>query len=316
MSKRLTFLCAAAGLMLWTVAARALAQAKVNPQQRFHQVLPAGNYSGVTALGDGRFALVCDKRPDGFFMLRIAIDSLNGRIRSLDNEGYRASGRDNRDQEGIAFANGHIYISGERDNEIHEYLPDGTFLKAHAVALPAKPHRNRGLESLCYDPVRHCLWTTTETPLPGDTLLRLMQLSPDGSPLGHFLYALDAPRHRKKRRNVVVEGVSELCALSDGRLLVMEREIYMPRAKVGGSVTVRLYETRPPEEATTGAVLQKRLLAKFTTRLNLFRQNFANYEGLCEAGRLADGRIVLLLVSDSQNQKDGIIRDWMRTVVL
>jgi hypothetical protein len=31
---------------------------------------------------------------------------------------------------------------------------------------------------------------------------------------------------------------------------------------------------------------------------------------------LADGRQVLLLVADSQNQYKGLLRDWFRTIVL
>ena len=91
--------------------------------QRFHKVLPPGNYSGIAALGDGRFAVVSDKsETDGFFVLRIGIDSLRGRITTLENEGFRSSGLPNRDMEGICYrpSTNTVFISGERDNEVFE----------------------------------------------------------------------------------------------------------------------------------------------------------------------------------------------------
>ena len=72
--------------------------------RQFHKVLPPGNYSGIAALGDNRYAVVSDKsQEDGFFMLRIVIDSIKGRITTFENEGFRSSGLPNRDVEGICY---------------------------------------------------------------------------------------------------------------------------------------------------------------------------------------------------------------------
>ena len=43
---------------------------------------------------------------------------------------------------------------------------------------------------------------------------------------------------------------------------------------------------------------------------------FANFEGLCAGPKLSDGRQVLLLVADSQNQYRGVFRDWFKTIVI
>ena len=96
--------------------------------QRFHKALPAGNYSGITALGNNRYAVVSDKSAkDGFFILHIEIDSIKGRITSLENEGFRSCGLPNRDIEGICYrpSTNTVFISGERDNEVYEYTLDG-----------------------------------------------------------------------------------------------------------------------------------------------------------------------------------------------
>jgi len=43
--------------------------------------------------------------------------------------------------------------------------------------------------------------------------------------------------------------------------------------------------------------------------------SFANYEGMCLGPKLQDGRQVLILISDSQNQQYGILRDWLKTIM-
>ena len=50
-------------------------------QQQFHKDLAKGNYSGICALGDGRYAMVDDKaQTDGFRLVHITIDSIRQRI--------------------------------------------------------------------------------------------------------------------------------------------------------------------------------------------------------------------------------------------
>ena len=80
--------------------------------QRFHKALPAGNYSGITALGNNRYAVVSDKsETEGFFILHIETDSVKGCITSLENEGFQSSGLPNRDIEGICYRPQQILFS-------------------------------------------------------------------------------------------------------------------------------------------------------------------------------------------------------------
>ena len=300
-------------------------------QRKFPKTIPAGNYSGIAPLGNNRYAVVCDKSVDGFFVFHIIVDTISGHIISADNEGFRSSGESNRDQEAVVVNphSHHVFISGEKDNEIHEYSADGALLAKFPMLFAKTALPNRGLESLTYDTSTHSFFTTTEAPLKGDSVIRIQQLDSLLRPCRQFVYRLDAPKHRKKRRNVVVNGVSELCALGDGRLLVMEREIHMPALKTGASVRVSIYQTTPGVSPLTNSegtphrqngietdTLKKTLLCQFTTRLNIFSRKFANYEGLCVAGRKVDGSIVLLLIADSQNRYRGYMRDWMRTIIL
>ena len=58
--------------------------------------------------------------------------------------------------------------------------------------------------------------------------------------------------------------------------------------------------------------------AHSATRMRLVRPKLANYEGLCEGSRLADGRRTWLLVSDSQGGYGNRLchlRDWIRVCV-
>ena len=269
--------------------------------QRFHKALPAGNYSGITALGNNRYAVVSDKsETEGFFILHIETDSVKGCITSLENEGFQSSGLPNRDIEGICYrpTTNTVFISGEKDNEVYEYTLDGkrTGQRLEMPDIFKKAGHNYGLESLTYDRKRHLFYTSSERVLKGDSLLRIQSFSDNLKPGFCYYYKPDEPISKKH-----FYGVSELCALEDGRLLVLERQIHVPKLKLGASTIIRIYETTPTDKP----ILEKRLVKEFRTRLSLTSRKFANYEGLCE---IQGNR--LLLIADSQNRFKGFLRDW------
>ena len=286
-------------------------------RQRFHRELPAGNYSGICALGDGRFAVVDDKAAeDGFYVFRIGIDSVKGRITDVVNEGYRSSGLPNRDMEGICYCSSSqtLFISGEEDNEVYEYRLDGQ-RTGRQLAMPPefkKARANCGLEALTYDRRRHLFLTTTEQPLPGDTLLRIQTFGDDLQPREQYLYRPDLEIENRKSVNSKFHGVSTMCVLEDGRLLVLERQIRVPKMKLGARAVTHIYEVTLPDEGTSvntdlnsPPIVEKRLVKEIKTRLTLTSRRFANCEGLCEP---SPG--LLLIVADSQNRFRGVLRDW------
>ena len=294
-----------------TVSAQLLIE---NKQQKFPHDIPAGNYSGITAIGNDRYAVVCDKSADGFFVFHIDIDTVSGRILGVQNEGFHSSGHPNRDQEGIAFQpfTRTLFISGEADNQIMEYALDGQRTGRQLQVPPtfSRLAHNYGLESLCYDDETHRFYTISERPAKGDSVLWLTSFSDDGTLLRQHAYTLDVPK--PKRKGILINGVSELCALGGGRLLVLERTLRIPPLKIGSYAECRLYVVQPSADGQ----LQKNHLHTFRTRINLLRRNFANYEGLCVAKRLTDGSLILLMIADSQNQRKGIMRDWLKTLRL
>ncbi len=269
--------------------------------QKFPREIPAGNYSGICAFGDDCYAVVSDKADeDGFFVFKMQIDTLRGKIRKVENRGFRKSGLPNRDMEGVCYcpSSNSLFISGERDNEVYEYTLDGQ-RTGRRLALPEVFRRadsNYGLEALTYDRVRHLFFTTTEHPLKGDSVLRIQSFADNLLPAKQYFYRPDDPQGK-----VYLHGVSELCALSDGRLLVVERQVYVPRLKIGAKSIVRVYAVYPGDSAC----LEKHLVKEIRTRLTLTKRKFANVEGMCE---IASG--LWMMVADSQDQYKGVLRDW------
>lgn len=312
---------------------------QVNEQHAFPSTVPAGNYSGITSIGGNRYAVVSDKASeDGFFIFDIKVDEKTGDIVHVMNLGYRSTGRSNRDMEGVAYFPNKktVFISGEADNQIMEYDLDGKYT-GRRLKIPfcfSQATKNYGLESLTYSSTTHLFWTCNESTLTNDgpqansvngvrNKIRIQSFSDDLEPLGQYAYLMDAPKAHKKT-HLYCMGVSEITALDNGNLLVLEREFYTPSAKIGAFVMNKIYEVNPSTASTIetdtlrndGPFLQKHLLYEWQTKFNLTNRNIANYEGMCLGPKLADGSQVLLLISDSQNQYAGVLKDWFKSLVI
>ena len=219
---------------------------------------------------------------------------------------------------------------------------------------------NYNFESLAFDSVRQYLWTIPESTFRKDgqpatsqnglaNQLRLMRFDwgkmreegnkensskKDGSKensskedsryMTTYAYQMDKPSTHKKA-DIYVMGVSELCALPDGQLLVLEREAFIPKIKIGAFCKCKLYQINPlnSEEfsmkenfSSDTPFLKKKLLVEWKTGLSLSKRSFANYEGMCLGPKLEDGSQVVILLSDSQDQYAGVLKDWFKTIVI
>ncbi|MCF0199317.1 MAG: esterase-like activity of phytase family protein, partial [Bacteroidaceae bacterium] len=269
--------------------------------------VPSGNYSGLTWLGGDRYAVVDDKSAsDGFYVWTMTADSLTGRVLQVESEpDFRASSLPNRDGEGIALAGDRLLLCGEQDNRVLEYTLTGALTgKASSRLLDA--HNNAGLESLTYDERRNVVWTMEEN--GGQGRCRLFALDRDLQVKRVLDYVLEPPTTSKPSL-WYAHGVSALCALPDGQLLVLERELRVPPRKVGAWCRVRLFIFHPETQ-------EKREVWSHRTRLGLANRSFANYEGLCLGPQLTDGTRLLLLIADSQNRYAGVLHDWLKPLVL
>lgn len=214
---------------------------------------------------------------------------------------------------------------------------------------------NYNFESLAFDSIRQYLWTIPESTFRKDgqpatpqnglaNQLRLMRFDrgkmkenrnkeeyseqvsskKDSRYMTTYAYQMDKPSTHKKA-DIYVMGVSELCALPDGQLLVLEREAFIPKIKIGAFCKCKLYLINPlnsdgfsMEEkfSSDTPFLKKRLLTEWKTGLSLSKRSFANYEGMCLGPKLEDGSQVVILLSDSQDQYAGVLKDWFKTIVI
>ena len=299
-------------------------------QKAFPKTVSAGNYSGITWLGASRYAIVNDKSPTaGFYLMTIETDSITGELLTVREDTFLTSGLPNRDEEGICYMpqNQTVFVSGEADQEIIEYNLQGqlTGRKLNIPEIFKTAYKNGGFEALTYQPKTHRFWTTSEFTLKADgekptierkikNRLRLQSFGDDLQPKEQYWYESDSTTIKKHKGRSIV-GVSGLAALDDGRIVVLEREMYFPKKQIGSFALVKLYVVNPSQQQP-GEVLRKNLLTEFRTKVNLTRRNFANYEGICVGPKLADGRQLLILVCDSQNQYRGVLKDWFKTVIL
>ena len=319
------------GMLLLLAPLTLMAQeAMLHKQRAFPKTVSAGNYSGIAWLGGSTYAIANDKSPTaGFYLMTIETDSLTGDLLTVSEDTFLTSGLPNRDEEGICYMpqTQTVFVSGEADQEILEYNLQGQ-LTGRKLMIPdvfKTAYSNGGFEALTYQEKTHRFWTTTEFTLKADgqkptidrkikNRLRLQSFGDDLQPKEQYWYETDSAVTRKHKGRSIL-GVSGLAALEDGRIVVLEREMYFPKKQIGSYDLVRLYVVDPSQQQP-GEMLEKTLLTTFRTKVNLTRRSFANYEGICVGPKLADGRQLLILVCDSQNQYRGVMKDWFRTVVL
>ena len=200
---------------------------------------------------------------------------------------------------------------------------------------------NRALESLALSPDGRILWTANEGPLPEDgpeptaergAKIRIYALpvsgllpdqndsrsapasstqAPSASPTepAFRFYELNAAAGGKMPHlPAPFNGLAELCALPDGRLLALERTYGLrtrspddPRASL---IAISIYLVDPPSSAArTAAAERPTVLAKTLLWRGLTGR--ANYEGMTLGPELADGSRALILVSDGDVTRKG-----------
>ena len=333
-----------------------------NSQKAFPKTVAAGNYSGIAHLHDDIYAVVSDKSDSAlYFNFRIQVNPKTGELEQVENLGFtvRTDGTLNDgkpwqaqekgfDHEAVVkVSDSSLVIASEGYCRLKEYpiLPTS----ADAVKIgysqnlwesrwpSSEFYPNYNFESLAFDSVHQYLWTIPESTLRKDgqpatpqnglaNQLRLMR--PDWGKLSRYMttyaYQMDQPSTHKKA-DIYVMGVSELCALPDGQLLVLEREAFIPKIKIGAFCKCKLYLINPlnSEEfsmkekfSSDTPFLKKRLLTEWKTGLSLSKRSFANYEGMCLGPMLEDGSQVVILLSDSQDQYAGVLKDWFKTIVI
>ena len=290
----------------------------------------SGEYSGITYISGNQYAVVHDKLNGGgltLFDIPLYPDGSVGRISKSVPAGTSGSTISSRDNEGVAYVNGKLFISAEADQSIREYTLQGKET-GRALDVPSdlksdKIQGNAGFEALTYNAKTERFWTVTEKPLLADEetflgLLRLQSFGKNLKPAGRALYLMDNPNKSEDEVRLAyayVHGVPALAALDDGRLIVLEREVYVPNGNVlikalGARTWTKLYLVDPVNDKS--GILRKSLLTSFiTSSLNL-----ANFEGMCLGPTLEDGSQVLILIADSQNGSGGLTKEYIKVLLI
>lgn len=262
----------------------------------------ATDMSGITWIGGESFMTVSNKQ-SGIYPLNLRIDPGTGRLLS-GKFGERIPVKSNfNDFEGIAFLPElkRTYISAEGGNGIvgFDLQGDATFV----VEVPAVFKRARGnksLESLTYG--AGALWTANEGALDGDgrpsgkgegTTVRLQKFNAGFRAVAQFAYRTEPCPAGAPEAGT---GVSDLLALPDGGLLVLERVV----TSLG--LVAKIYQVDFAGATDTSRIdkLDGEFFTPVKKTLLFERRTLAiNYEGITLGPKLAGGWRSLLLLADS-----------------
>lgn len=306
---------------------------------RIFKEVELGGLSGITyQKNSDTFYSISDdfskRAPARFYKLKI--DLSDGKLQDgdvelkdvifLKNASGEKFGLRTIDAEGIAALNGHFFISSEgkmRDRVppfVAKFSSKGDFnenIDLPTKFLPAENRgiqSNRGFESLCLTPDDNFLFTANEKPLVQDNInskterrapLRILQFDlQKNNTAKEFLYWVEPVNEVPMGANdFETKGLVEMIALSDTRLLTMERSYTK-----GIGIAAKLYEINLTNASNLSAIKQlkdadiskiKAVEKTLIFDLNTLPEKLDNFEGMTFGPVLPDGKQSLIIVSDN-----------------
>ena len=277
----------------------------------------AEQISGITYAG-GNLYYAVDDNDKKLYPITLSISRSNGSLTSSGisiGAGVEMIGAN--DAEGCAFDpfSGAVWVSEETDARIREYDPV-TGEKWRDAPVPSVQKNyvgNYSLEALTISGDGKTMWTANEEALKVDgelstnsvgSVVRLTRfirnsVRDNWTASGEWAYETQ-PIGTAKDSNTR-SGVSGLCALPDGTLLVLERRCYdgglfpdfnirIYQAVFSGATDVSSFASLKDASYTKTS---KTLLWQYTHGTDM-----PNYEGICLGPCLSDGSCVLVVISD------------------
>ena len=305
----------------------------------FRRSLLPASLSGISWAGGNAYYAVSDDVFTGEvglypMTIELATNGLSVISCSIPSPTNRISLAKAYDLEDVAFdaVNGTVWVADETRGTVKEYrVADGTVVRT--LSLPdelKKARSNLGIESLTLSPDGKTLWTCTEEALACDgsrssptngTTVRLLKYTRPTAKEGFALadtysYITDAWSQQFDYGGKGRRGVSGLCALPDGSLLVLERELSFGGAHpLKAAATARLsfdvYRVEFPRGSGGLVATNLRKVKLASGGGPVFA--FGNYEGICLGPRLPDGKRSVLLISDAG---DGVSQPMILPMVL
>ena len=319
----------AATLLLSAAPARALTVTKVSEVTRpSSSTYGAEQISGITWAGGNLFYTV-DDNDKKLYPLTLAIGTDGSLSASGVTIGTGVTMSGANDMEGCAFdpASGKVWISQETSALIREFDPEtGTLVRSAPVpAIQKQYFGNYSLEALTISGDGKTMWTANEEALKCDgtnstktagTTVRLTRFTRESvhdnwTADGQWAYLTQPVGSDPWIYNGDVKtrsGVAGLCALPDGTLLVLERNVWGDNFW-DATFFNRIYLVDGTGEnggkATDVSNMDSLENATYSRvkKTALFNQEvgWVNYEGICLGPRLDDDSCVLVLVADGGN---------------
>jgi hypothetical protein len=293
---------------------------------------PSGSNDGLSGIcyaGGTQYYAVDDS--DGLIQpATISINPSSGAITAASFDSAVTLG--GSDLEGIAYnpANHSVWVSDETGATIKEYgLANANYLSSVAVPTIFASYRsNYSLESLTVRGDGLEMWTCNEEALYDTSpavddgslstdnngsvvrLQRFTRNSVRGEWVadGQWAYLTESFEADSSFTSAERSGVSDLCVLPDGTLLVLER-------KLGAGGATPSFENHIYEVDFTGATdvsaipsLNGATYTRVTKTLR-WSNNFGtsyNFEGLCMGPRLTDGSLSLMMIADGDSLSKGL----------
>jgi hypothetical protein len=272
--------------------------------------LKAESVTGLSGLSwcQGDLYYAVSDRQKAVIPIRLTVDPATGLITAGKVEPAIPLKTEFRDFEDIACdaAANQVFISAEGPPGIAGFTASGKALPP--VKLPPlfqTAVNNLSMESLTRDPATGKAWVANEDTLPGDGplasrkvagLVRLQEFDKAWRPLRQFAWRTETSSLRVGGSG---SGVTGLCLLPGGTLLVMERVFS------GLSLEVRLSVAGFEGANDTSRMPALAGIAfKPAQKLGIFKKNvgFTNYEGIAAGPVLKDGSRSLILVADSGDE--------------
>ena len=288
--------------------------------------------SGITYAGSNSYYAVADNGATyGLYTCTINLSEDGKTISSFQiattNDAVKPSGTS--DLEGVAYdpSSGNVWLADESRKTIKEYTADGAVVQTLDIPNVMKNNAsNYGFESLTISGDGLTLWTCNEEALTVDgdrssysagTTVRLVKYTRatvrDRFELAAmYPYTTEKWTYQYNYSDKARCGVADLCALPDGSLLVLERELSFSSTSslsiyLGASILGwKIYHVANPDQATDVkdyASLQDGIWAKEIKTLLASDGDdlttYGNFEGICLGPRLSNGNLSVLLISDS-----------------
>ena len=305
MTAKISLQLLASFFLLSTASAQQIVVEKVDGQEIFALKSNAvSDLSGLVWTGGDSFFAVSDKIA-ALVPLSLKIDPATGRILSGEIGTPIPVPTEVQDFEGVTYvsATKAFYISAETGNTVLRFIPGQPRATGQPVPpIFARARKNLSLESLTWNDTARQFWIANEEALEPDgpvaspaagSLVRLQRFDARFRPTAQYAWRTEPAAFRFQGAG---SGVTDLCVLPDGHLLVLERGF----GSAGLHLRLFLADFRHATDSSRLPSLQGADIVP-AQKIPLFEQTtgFVNFEGLALGPSLADGTRSLLVIADS-----------------